>query len=356
MPSRIEDYALIGDCHTAALVGRDGSIDWLCLPQFDSGACFAALLSTPEHGRRRWTPASRLPEVVLDWLPGYEHSTPVRTGNAAHKQFQLDVFGEVLDSVYLTLRSGVQPNENAWRVARVLLDYLEKAWHEPDEGIWEVRGPRRHFVHSKVMAWVAVDRMIRSVECCGEEGPVERWRALRSAIHEQVCDKGFAHQRNTFVQYYGAQEVDASLLMIPLVGFLPPDDPRVRGTVEVIERELMRDGFVARYKPNPQLDGLPGGEGAFLPCTFWLADNYNLLGRQKEAEELFGRLLGLCNDVGLISEEYGPERGRLLGNFPQAFTHVALVNTACNLEHEVGPAADRATGSGSTRETVTSTL
>jgi GH15 family glucan-1,4-alpha-glucosidase len=287
----------------------------------------------------------RLTEIELDWLPGYEGSRPVRIGNAAHKQFQLDVFGEIMDSLYVARRSGVEPNENAWRVSRVLLDYLEKAWREPDEGIWEVRGPRRHFTHSKVMAWVAVDRALKGMERFGLEGPAERWRQLRDAIHAEVCQKGYDPARNTFVQYFGESELDASLLMIPLVGFLPPDDPRVRGTVEAIQRDLRHGGFVLRYQPRPEVDGLPPGEGAFLPCTFWLADNLALLGRTREAEELFECLLGLCNDVGLLAEEYDPAGVRQLGNFPQAFTHVALVNTACNLEHEKGPAADRL-GSG----------
>jgi GH15 family glucan-1,4-alpha-glucosidase len=283
----------------------------------------------------------RLPELELKWLAGYEDSRPVRIGNAAYSQFQLDVFGELMDSQYLARRSGVEENENAWRVERTMLDYLEKAWQEPDEGIWEVRGPRRHFTHSKVMAWVAFDRAVKEVEGLGMEGPVERWRAARDAIHQQVCAKGYDPQRNTFVQYYGTDELDASLLMIPLVGFLPPQDPRVHGTVEAIRRDLCQGGFVQRYRPRPGLEGLPGPEGVFLPCTFWLVDNLALLGRQDEAEELFECLLGLCNDIGLISEEYDPEAARLLGNFPQAFTHVALVNSACNLEHEVGPAADR---------------
>jgi GH15 family glucan-1,4-alpha-glucosidase len=284
----------------------------------------------------------RLPELVLDWLPGYENSRPVRTGNAAHRQFQLDVFGEIFDAMYLGLRSGLPPDENAWRVGRVLLEFLETAWRQPDEGIWEVRGPRRHFTHSKVMAWVAFDRAIKGLEPSLREGPAERWGKLRDEIHEEVCRKGFDAELGSFVQSYGSKELDASLLMIPLVGFLPPDDPRVRGTVEAVQRGLTRDGFVQRYKPREDLDGLPPGEGAFLPCTFWLADNLYLLGRQREAEELFDCLLGLCNDVGLISEEYDPASARLLGNFPQAFTHVALVNSAMNLSQGiVGPAEHR---------------
>ncbi|MGH7830737.1 MAG: glycoside hydrolase family 15 protein, partial [Candidatus Binatia bacterium] len=225
-------------------------------------------------------------------------------------------------------------------VESALVEFLESAWLQPDEGIWEVRGPQRHFTHSKVMAWVAVDRMVKAVERFGLEGPVERWRRLRAAIHEEVCLKGFDNERNAFVQYYGGKDLDASLLMIPLVGFLPPEDPRVRGTVQAIERHMMKDGFVARYATKGDIDGLPPGEGAFLACTFWLADNLILQGRSGEAREIFERLLGIRNDVGLLSEEYDPQAGRLLGNFPQAFSHVGLINTACNLTRH-GPAEGR---------------
>jgi GH15 family glucan-1,4-alpha-glucosidase len=273
----------------------------------------------------------RLTEIVLDWLPGYEGSRPVRIGNAAHKQFQLDVFGEVTASLYLARRSGVGPNENAWRVQRALMDHLASVWQDPDEGIWEVRGPRRHFTHSKVMAWVAFHRAIKGVEYFGLEGPVERWRELRAAVHEEVCREGYDPARNTFVQYYGGKALDASLLMIPLVGFLPARDPRVAGTVEAIQRELVIDGFVARYPTREEVDGLPPGEGAFLACSFWMADNLALLGRLDEARACFERLLDLRNDVGLLSEEYDPTARRLVGNFPQAFSHVGLVNTAHNL-------------------------
>jgi GH15 family glucan-1,4-alpha-glucosidase len=283
----------------------------------------------------------RLTELELDWLPGYADSRPVRVGNAAHKQFQLDVFGEVLDALYQTVRAGLSCDENAWRVERALLDYLETAWREPDEGIWEVRGPRRHFTHSKVMAWVAVDRAIKAVERYGQQGPLERWRELRSAIHEEVCRRGYDAQRNTFVQYYGSTDVDASLLMIPQVGFLPADDPRVQGTIAAVQRHLMEDGFVRRYPTHPEVDGLPPGEGAFLACTFWLADCLVLLGRLDEARQIFERLLGLRNDVGLLAEEYDPHARRLVGNFPQAFSHVGLINTACNLAHRIGPTAHR---------------
>ncbi len=283
----------------------------------------------------------RLPELELGWLSGYENSRPVRIGNAAHEQFQLDVYGEMMDSLYLARRTGLPPDENAWRVQRVLMDFLESAWAKPDDGIWEVRGPRRHFTHSKVMAWVAMDRAVKAVESFGGDGPVERWRKVRTAIHNEVCGKGFNPDRNAFVQYYGATELDASLLMIPLVGFLPPEDPRVRGTVEAIEKNLIQDGFVARYATKQELDGLPEGEGVFLPCSFWLADNLALLGRRDDAVELFERLLKLRNDVGLLSEEYNPASQRLVGNFPQAFTHVSLTNTAINLSRTTGPAKDR---------------
>src|SRR5262250_3016366 len=283
----------------------------------------------------------RLTELEIGWLPGYEGSAPVRTGNAAHRQFQLDVYGEVMDALYVARREGLPPDENAWRVQKALIEFLESAWTKPDEGIWEVRGPRRHFTHSKVMAWVAVDRTVKAIERFGLKGPVERWRKLCSAIHDEVCRKGFDTERNTFVQFYGGKELDASLLMIPLVGFLSPDDPRVRGTIAAIQSDLVRDGFVARYNPKEEVDGLPPGEGVFLPCTFWLADNLALQGRLSDAQQLFERLLSLCNDVGLLSEEYDSQKRRLVGNFPQAFTHVSLINTACNLSRATGPAKDR---------------
>ena len=283
----------------------------------------------------------RLTERELEWLPGYEGSRPVRIGNAASTQLQLDVFGEVVDAMHLARRRGLAPDEHNWRMIGTLLRHLEVAWRLPDEGIWEVRGPRRHFTHSKVMAWVAFDRMVKEAEHFGRAGPVARWRMLRDEIHAEVCARGFDPHRNTFVQSYGSEELDAALLVIPLVGFLPPEDPRARGTVEAIQAELTRDGFVARYRTGSGVDGLPPGEGAFLPCTFWLADNLILLGRLGEARELYERLLGLANDVGLLSEQYDPRSGRQVGNFPQAFTHVAVVNTAFNLVHANGPAADR---------------
>ena len=283
----------------------------------------------------------RLTEFVLDWLPGYENSAPVRIGNAASMQFQIDVYGELMDAMHLARRGGLPPDENAWRVERALTEYLESAWREPDNGIWEMRGPRRHFTHSKVMAWVAVDRMVKAVEQFGLDGPVERWRSLRESIHREVCLKGFDRDRGSFVQYYGGQELDASLLMIPLVGFLPPEDPRVQGTVTAVERDLVLDSFVLRYRTKPETDGLPPGEAPFLACTFWLADNFALLGRRDDAVALFERMLSLRNDVGLLAEEYDPLARRLLGNFPQAFSHIALVNTAFNLADSTGPARDR---------------
>jgi GH15 family glucan-1,4-alpha-glucosidase len=283
----------------------------------------------------------RLPEIELGWLRGYEDSTPVRIGNAAWEQFQLDVYGELMDAMHLARRGGLAPDENAWRVERALTDHLELTWSEPDHGIWEMRGPKRHFTHSKVMAWVAVDRMVKAVENHGLQGPVDRWRSLRATIHDEVCRHGFDRTRNTFVQYYGGTELDASLLMVGLVGFLPAGDPRMRGTVEAIERDLVEEGLVLRYRTKPKVDGLPPGEAPFLACSFWLADNLALMGRREDARLLFERLLNLCNDVGLLAEEYDPVAQRLLGNFPQAFSHVALINTASNLSQWQGPAKDR---------------
>lgn len=270
----------------------------------------------------------RLDEYEVGWLPGYGDAAPVRVGNAAAKQFQLDVYGEVMDTLHLARVAGLHPEPAAWRIQLVLLEFLESHWQQPDEGIWEMRGPRRQFTHSKVMAWVAFDRAIRDVEAFGLDGPVERWRQVREAIHAQVCGAGYDAPRNTFVQSYGATQLDASLLLIPQVGFLPPDDPRVRGTVEAIERELVVDGLVLRYSTAAGVDALPPGEGAFLPCSFWLADGLALIGRRAEAETLFERLLGIGNDLGLLSEEYDPRARRMLGNFPQALTHMALINTA----------------------------
>jgi len=278
------------------------------------------------HGERRLT------ELELPWLPGYENSAPVRTGNAAYKQYQLDIFGEVANTLFQARQAGLGPSKHARHdVALAMLEFLETGWARPDEGIWEVRGPRRHFVHSKMMAWVAVDRLIKFAELGGFSTDVLRWKKLRAAIHEQVCREGFDADLNSFVQYYGSKHLDASVLMMPLVGFLPADDSRVIGTVAAIEKHLKRDGFVERYTQDPEVDGIPHGEGAFLACSFWLADNYELQGRHEEAVEMFERLLEIRNDVGLLSEEYDPVEKRQLGNFPQAFSHVGLVNTAFNL-------------------------
>ena len=282
-----------------------------------------------------------LPEWELAWLPGYEGSAPVRLGNAAARQFQLDVYGEVMDAMHLARRAGLHPDENAWRVQQALVEFVESAWREPDEGIWEVRGGRRHFTHSKVMAWVALDRAVKAVERFGLDGPVERWRRVRADIHDDVCRRGFDPRVRAFVQHYGARHVDASLLMAPMVGFLPATDPRMLGTVRAVQDHLMADGFVARYPTRRDVDGLPPGEATFLPCTLWLADNLALQGRLDEARQLFERVLAVRNDVGLLAEEYDPGDRRMLGNFPQALSHVALVNTARNLTRAGGPAEDR---------------
>jgi GH15 family glucan-1,4-alpha-glucosidase len=283
----------------------------------------------------------RLYEFTLDSLPGYESSKPVRIGNAAAEQFQLDVFGEVMDALHQGRVHDLEASKEAWALQRRLLGFLEQAWKQPDEGIWEVRGPRRHFTHSKVMAWVAFDRGVQAVERFGRSGPVERWRKTRAEIHREVCERGFDQQLNSFTQSYGSKRLDASLLVIPLVGFLPPDDARVVGTLAAVERELYREGFVYRYMQDDEsqsVDGLTPGEGAFLPCTFWFADNLALQGRFDEAEAVFQHLLDLRNDLGLLAEEWDPSTRRQLGNFPQAFTHVALVNTAFNLDRHEGVA------------------
>lgn len=284
----------------------------------------------------------RLSETDLDWLPGYLQAAPVRTGNAAAEQFQLDVYGEVMDTLHLARATGQPLQPHAWRIQCALLDFLQEHWREPDEGIWEVRGPRRHFTHSKVMAWVAFDRGVKAVERYGLEGPVDAWRRTRDQIHAQVCEAGFDVQRNRFVQHYESVDLDASLLLIPLVGFLPPDDPRVLATIAAIERELVVDGLVLRYPIDTAdaVDGLPPGEGVFLPCSFWLADCLALTGRQADAQALFERLLALRNDVGLLSEEFDPRTGHMQGNFPQALSHMALVNTAWRLSHLAKQAPD----------------
>ncbi|MET9879949.1 glycoside hydrolase family 15 protein [Actinacidiphila glaucinigra] len=280
----------------------------------------------------------RLPEEELDWLPGYEASLPVRTGNAAAKQLQLDVYGEVLDSLFLARSFGLRDEPHAWAVQRTLMDFLETKWHEPDEGLWEVRGDRQHFVHSKVMAWAAADRAVRTLEGLPHlSGDADSWRAMRSEVHREVCRKGFDRERNTFTQYYGSKELDAATLLIPQVGFLPVTDSRVVGTVEAVRRELDHGGFVRRYTlEDSSVDGLPGGEGAFLACSFWLADALHRIGRTDEARGLFERLLSLRNDVGLLAEEWDPLERRQLGNFPQAFSHIGLVNTALTLSGRDG--------------------
>jgi GH15 family glucan-1,4-alpha-glucosidase len=283
----------------------------------------------------------RLTELELPWLPGYEGSAPVRIGNAAHSQFQLDVWGELLDATYAAERAGLEPDPNGRRIINQIMQHLERVWTEPDEGIWEVRGPRQQFTHSKVMAWVAADRMAKITD---HAPPREHWRALADTIHADVCRRGFDTSRNTFVQAYGSRHLDASLLMIPLVGFLPPSDPRVRGTLAAIERDLVRDGFVSRYTTETGVDGLPPGEGAFLVCSFWLVDNLVLQGRHDEARGLFDHLLSLRNDVGLLSEQYDPRARRQLGNFPQALSHIGLINSACNLSAALKPAEHRAAG------------
>ncbi|MEW2099325.1 glycoside hydrolase family 15 protein [[Kitasatospora] papulosa] len=276
-----------------------------------------------------------LGEAELDWLPGYENSAPVRVGNGAANQLQLDVYGEVTEALHLAHMTGLTRNDYAMGLQLKLIEYLEKHWEEPDEGIWEVRGPRRHFVHSKVMAWVAVDRTIKLIEAGDAEGPLERWHQLREDIHRDVCERGYDPERNTFTQSYGSKELDASLLLIPQMGFLPPDDKRVIGTIEAIQRELStEDGFVLRYPTEGDdagVDGLEGDEGAFLACSFWLADDLAMIGRVDEARRLFEKLLSLRNDLGLLAEEWDSRLQRQVGNFPQAFSHVPLIDTALRL-------------------------
>jgi GH15 family glucan-1,4-alpha-glucosidase len=280
----------------------------------------------------------RLTELELPWLSGYEGSQPVRIGNDASNQLQLDVYGEVIDALHLARVKGIPASDDAWSVASRVFDWLESGWREPDEGIWEVRGPRRHFTHSKVMAWVAFDRAVNAIEKLGREGPIDRWRDTRDTIKADVLANGYNAEVGAFVQYYGSDRLDASLLLIPLVGFLPAKDERVVGTVEAIQRDLMRDGLVERYRADEEnvgVDGLPPGEGVFLPCSFWLVAVLARLGRLDEAVELYERLLSLRNDLGLLAEEYDPERGRLVGNFPQAFTHLTLVETAFTLRRRL---------------------
>jgi GH15 family glucan-1,4-alpha-glucosidase len=307
-----------------------------------------AIAGSPEQmqilygvGGERW-----LPELTISWLKGYGDSAPVRIGNAAYQQFQLDVFGEIADAFFHARKAGSSTTEREKALRPVVLNYLAKAWREPDEGIWEVRGGAQHFVHSKVMAWVAFDRAAKQVRLLAKE-EARRWRALADEIHGEICERGFNHEMNSFVQAYGSKRVDANLLLLPLVGFLPASDPRIRGTLRAIEERLLIDGeFVLRYEPENPGDGLPPGEGAFLACSFWLVDNYILQGRYVEAQELFDRLLSRCNDVGLLAEEYDPLARRMLGNFPQAYSHVGLINCALNLSRETCPAGQRSEAFG----------
>ena len=283
----------------------------------------------------------RLTEHELSWLPGYEQSLPVRIGNDAHRQLQLDVYGELLDALHQARKSALAPDESGWALQIAIMAHLEECWREPDHGIWEVRSEPEHFTYSKVMAWVAFDRAIKSAENFGLAGPVDRWRELRKVIHSDICTHGFDAERGSFVRSYGATNVDASLLLLPAVGFLPPRDERIVGTINMIERTLVEDGLVRRYDTVRTNDGLPAGEGMFLACSFWLVDAYVMLGRLDEARKLFERLLTLRNDLGLLSEQYDVEHGRLVGNFPQAFSHLALVNSACNLGRVSRPAEQR---------------
>jgi GH15 family glucan-1,4-alpha-glucosidase len=284
----------------------------------------------------RWLPENQLP-----WLPGYEASAPVRIGNAAAGHLQLDVYGELIETLHAAREAELAPSSEAWRLEWVLLDHLQKVWREPDRGIWEVRGAPRMFTHSRMMCWVAFDRAIRSAERFGLEGEVERWKALRGTIHDDICAHGFDRRRNSFVQDYGGTALDASLLLMPQVGFLPADDPRVLGTIDAVKRDLTRDGFVMRYSTRDVDDGIGGDEGAFLACSFWLADAQAMIGKLDDAVELFERLLAVRNDLGLLAEEYCPARKRLVGNYPQGFSHIGLINTACNLVDARGPARQR---------------
>lgn len=303
-----------------------------------------AVAGMPEQLQIMYGPAGerRLTETQLPWLPGYENSRPVRIGNRAANQFQLDVFGELMDSMHQARRHGIPPSEPAWNLQTALMETLESRWAEPDDGIWEIRGPRRHFTHSKVMSWVAADRAVKAVERFGFPGASERWKSLRDTIHEDVCARGYDDDLGAFTQFYDSSTLDASLLMIPLVGFLPASDRRVVSTMESILDRLSLDGFISRYVEREEdIDGLSGGEGAFLPCSFWMVDNLWMTGRRDQANALFDKLVGVSNDVGLYAEEYDPSTGRLLGNFPQAFTHVSMINTALNLAGAVGPSHSR---------------
>jgi GH15 family glucan-1,4-alpha-glucosidase len=289
-------------------------------------------------GGERW-----LPELIVPWLPGYQNASPVRIGNDAYKQLQLDVLGEMADAMYQAHKAGMEPSERGRALRPVVLGHLAASWREPDEGIWEVRGGRQHFVHSKVMAWVAFDRVANELESQTFNESGRRWRQIADEIHAEVCERGFDRDLDSFVQAYGSKRLDASLLLIPLVGFLPAADPRVQGTLRAIEDRLLIDGeFMLRHETEDAGDGLPPGEGAFLACSFWLVDNYVLQGRYGEARKLFDRLLSRCNDVGLLAEEIDPVSGRMLGNFPQAYSHVGLINSALNLSRQTGPAEERA--------------
>ena len=282
-----------------------------------------------------------LVEYTLPWLPGYAASSPVRVGNAASRQLQLDVYGELMDALYHSGRVGISPRDADWALQRALLEHVEKVWSLQDEGIWETRGPSQHFTFSKVMSWVALDRGIRSAEKFRLDAPLDRWRQVRGAIHDEVCERGFNRRLGSFVQAFENHELDASLLLLPSVGFLPATDPRILGTIAAIERHLLVDGWLLRYQSARTDDGLPAGEGAFLACNFWLADAYTLVGRLDDARRVFEQVLGIANDVGLLAEEYDPRLGRMVGNFPQAFSHVALINSAYNLAHAEKPAAQR---------------
>jgi GH15 family glucan-1,4-alpha-glucosidase len=287
------------------------------------------------------TGTRRLDEWEVPWLNGYEGAQPVRVGNAASKQLQLDIYGEVMDALHLARCGGLGGDESAWALQVKLLEHLETIWQQPDEGVWEIRGPRQHFTFSKVMAWVAFDRAIKSAEKDKLEAPLQKWAAIRDKIHSEVCDRAYDRELGSFTQSYSSKRLDASLLLLALVGFLPPSDDRIRGTVRAIETTLVENELVRRYQTDETDDGLPGSEGVFLACSFWLADTYLLLGRRGDARRLFEHLLSLCNDVGLLSEEYDVAKGRMLGNFPQALSHIGLINTAHNLMHRKKPAEQR---------------
>jgi GH15 family glucan-1,4-alpha-glucosidase len=290
-------------------------------------------------GGERW-----LPELIIPWLPGYENSTPLRVGNAASQQLQIDIFGEIADATFQSFRLGMPPSKHSDALRRVIVEHLATTWQLADQGIWEVRGEPQHFVHSKVMAWVAFDRAASYVEAQGLHELSRKWRAIADEIHAHVCERGFDRELGSFVQAYGSKRLDASLLLLPLVGFLPAADPRIQGTLQAIEQKLVvNNEFVLRYESAEAVDGLPPGEGAFLICSFWLVDNYILQGRYAEARRLFDRLLSRCNDVGLLAEEFDPLNGRMLGNFPQAYSHVGIINCALNLSRDIGPTAQRAT-------------